>query len=449
MIIQNKSALAATPFRHLALDIIEAGIGRVLPSVIMQDALSFDRTRKTLGIKGDTYPLSGGRVIVIGGGKASGRMARSLEAILGPENILDGVITCKADIPETGKIQIIAAGHPLPDARGVAGVEQMLYLRNQYSIGEHDLVLCLISGGGSALMPCPAEGVTLQDKQAVTSLLLSSRAEINEINIVRKHLSCTKGGRLGKYFAPAPVVSLILSDVIGNDLSAIASGPTFPDSSTFAAAYHVLEKYELTALAPRAVIELLEKGIRGLIEETPKRLDNCHNYIIGDVTLALQAMAQKAAEMGYHPCIITSEQKGDTSAVARLRATQIMKGASGAYDVFLIGGESTLKLPDKPGKGGRNQHYATVSLLTMQDYSGEWAMASVGTDGTDFLPDVAGAIVDSQSARSLISRNIDIREYLTRCDSNTLLAKIGNSLIVTGDTGTNVGDITVYILKRN
>lgn len=298
-------------------------------------------------------------------------------------------------------------------------------------------------------MPCPAGGISLQDKQSVTGLLLASGADINEINIVRKHLSCIKGGRLGMFYAPATVISLILSDVIGNDLSTIASGPTFPDSSTFSEAYQVLEKYVLTNRVPRTVTGLLEKGCRGLIEETPRVLDNCHNYIIGDVNLALQAMAQKAVEMGYRPRIITAEQQGETTAVAEWRMQQILNAESGPFNVFLVGGETTLKVPLTAGKGGRNQHYAAVSLMTMQDYTGEWALASVGTDGTDFLPDTAGAVVDGQSARSLARQNIDIREYLANCDSNTLLAKAGNSLIVTGDTGTNVGDIIVYFLKRN
>ena len=181
--------------------------------------------------------------------------------------------------------------------------------------------------------------------------------------------------------------------------------------------------------------------------ETPKALDNCRNYIIGDNNLALQAMAQKASEVGFHPYIITAEQKGDTSDVAWLRAGEIINAERTKYDVFLLGGETTLRLPELAGTGGRNQHYAAVSLLAMKEYAGEWAMASVGTDGSDFLPDIAGAIVDNTSLRSLRSKNVDVQSYLNRCDSNTLLKKLGNSLISTGNTGTNVGDVIVYILK--
>ena len=176
-------------------------------------------------------------------------------------------------------------------------------------------------------------------------------------------------------------------------------------------------------------------------------LDNCHNYIIGDNNLALQAMAQKAREMGYRPKIITAEQKGDTSTVALSRAIEIINAGGSDYNAFLLGGETTLQLPEVPGKGGRNQHYAAVSLLAMKDYPDEWVVASVGTDGSDYLPDVAGAIVDNTSLHSLTKNDINVRQYIDRCDSYTLLKKLGNSLIETGDTGTNVGDIMVYLLK--
>ncbi len=448
MIIKNKAELATTEIRSVALEIIEAGISRVLPSVIMPAAVSYDRNHRVLIVNGDIYHVSGGRIFVIGGGKASGLMAENLENILGTETITDGLVACKDNAYNTGRIRIIRSSHPVPGQNGVEAVRQMLHLKEQYSIDGNDTVLCLISGGGSALMPYPAEGISLQDKQAVTRLLLASGADINEINAVRKHLSGVKGGRLGYYLAPARVLSLILSDVIGNDLSTIASGPTFPDSSTFADAYGILGKYKLLADTPDSVVELLEQGRRGLLEETPEVLNNCHNYIIGDNTLALQAMAGKARELGRRPFIITAEQKGDTAAAARLTAEQIIQGENKADDVFLLGGETTLKVPESPGVGGRNQHYAAVSLLAMREYPGEWAVVSIGTDGSDYLPDVAGAIVDNNSLEAAVKRNMDVQRYIENCDSNTLLRMTGNSLIATGNTGTNVCDVIVYVLDR-
>jgi glycerate 2-kinase len=288
-IIKNRDQLETTDLRRKALDIVEAGIERVLPSAIMQSALDFDRASATITVNNDQYKLRG-RLFVIGAGKASGLMAETLEKIVGPAAITAGLIIEKAS-PEdfaTTTTRIVQAGHPLPDQRGVNATQEMLALKQQYTIGADDLVLCLISGGGSALMACPLEGISLEDKRAATSLLISCGADIDDINAVRKHLSGTKGGRLAKHFGPARVVSLILSDVIGNNLSVIASGPTYADQSTFTDAYGVLQKYQLGDKVPGSVMAVLQKGCRGEIAETPKTVDNAHNYIIGDVRMALE-----------------------------------------------------------------------------------------------------------------------------------------------------------------
>jgi len=449
MIIKNKHELSITELRKQALDIIEAGIARVLPPAIVKSAVSYDSARRVLTVCDYAYHLSQGRIFVVGGGKASGLMAETLENIIAPDNISAGFVTCncKSSDYKTSQIKIIPAGHPVPDQRGIDGVKQMLALRERYLIDENDLVICLISGGGSALMPCPVDGVNLKDKQRITELLLGCGAEIHEINAVRKHLSKTKGGRLGHFYSPATVVSLILSDVIGNDLDVIASGLTFPDSSTFSDACIVLERYDLLSKAPKGVIDFLERGCQSKVEETPKSLGNCHNYIIGDNTLALEAMVKKANDMGFAPCIVTAQQKGDTTTMAQFRAIEILSARYTGYNVVLIGGETTPKLPATAGKGGRNQHYAAVSMLAMKEYAGEWVVVSVGTDGSDFLPGVAGGIVDNNSLGNARAKGIDVKSYLDRYDSNTLLRKIGGSLIVTGNTGTNVGDVIVYALK--
>jgi glycerate 2-kinase len=208
-IIKNRDKLGTTVLRRQALDIIEAGIERVLPSSIMRSAVSFDRSTSTLSISSDKYAL-GGRLFVIGAGKASGLMAQTLVQIVGPDVVRAGLIIEKASPGEfaTANIRVVQAGHPIPDRRGVEATLEMLDLKQQYAIGKDDLVLCLISGGGSALMPCPVEGISVEDKQVVTALLLACGADISEINSVRKHLSRTKGGRLAQYFAPAQVPML-------------------------------------------------------------------------------------------------------------------------------------------------------------------------------------------------------------------------------------------------
>ena len=447
MIIKNRDELSTTEMRKQALDILESAINRILPPNIMKSALRYDTTGRMLTVSGDTYSLSRGRLFVIGGGKASGLMAETLETIIPPENISAGVVNSKSRNYKTSTIKIVPAGHPIPDQRGIGGVKEMLALKERYHINENDLILCLISGGGSALMPYPVDEIDLASKQKITELLLSSGAEITEINTVRKHLSQIKGGRLGRFFSPATVVSLLLSDVTSNNLSVIASSPTFPDPSTFSDAYSVLTKYSLLETAPEKVTGYLRKGCQGNAKETPKTLDNCHNYIIGDNRLALEAMARKAEEAGFTPFIVTAEQRGETTTAARSRANELLSAKYATYSAILIGGETTPKLPANAGKGGRNQHYAAVSMLAMKQYPGKWVMASVGTDGSDFLADVAGAMVDANSLDSAKARGIDIKAYLSRYDSHTLLAKIGRSLVRTGDTGTNVGDVIIYLLK--
>ena len=196
---------------------------------------------------------------------------------------------------------------------------------------------------------------------------------------------------------------------------------------------------------PKGVVDYLRQGCRGEVAETPKALNNCYSYVIGDNRVALEAMREKAGETGFAPCIVTAEQKGDTAAVARSRASEIISSKYSGHDAILIGGETAPRLPAGAGKGGRNQHYAAVSMLAMEQYPGEWVAVSLGTDGSDFLPDVAGAIVDNSSLEN--AGGIDVAGYLDRYDSNTLLNMIGDSLIITGPTGTNVGDVILYLLK--
>ena len=324
MIIKNRNNLVKTDARERVLQIIEAGITRVLPLNIMMNAVSYDTASQNITVNGDVFRSAEGRIFVIGGGKATGLMAQALERIIGTQNIVAGVVSCKGRHFKTRRIKTIIGGHPIPDQRGVDGVTEMLALKQVYSIGKNDVVICLLSGGGSSLMPYPVKEVSLSDKQKITELLIGSGAEIGEINVVRKHLSRIKGGRLGDFYFPATVITLILSDVIGNDLTTIASGPTFPDLSTFSDAYDVLKRYGLLAKAPRSVADFIRKGLHGDLAETPKTLTNCYNYIIGDNSLALDAMSKKAKDIGLSPHILTTRQKGDTTAVAQSRAGEVL-----------------------------------------------------------------------------------------------------------------------------
>lgn len=447
MIIKNSAEIGSTPLRRQAVEILEAGIESVLPSNVLTKSIAYFAGHNMLAVNGRFYN-PGKRIFVIGGGKASGEMAEVIETILPQSILIDGLVIDKSSNFKTQKIKVVNAGHPIPDNRGEQAVKEMLSLKDKYGIGECDTVICLLSGGGSALMPYPAEGITLEDKQSVTDTLLSCGAEIAEINIVRKHLSRIKGGWLGRFFAPARVITLIISDVIGNDLSTIASGPTYPDTTTYKDALAVIDKYNLADKLPVKVITLLRNGALGRILETPKHLDNCDNYIIADSKPVLEAMNQKASELGFNPFVITSEQKGETTAVAVNRALEILNGKYREYDALIIGGETTPVLPQNCGIGGRNQHYVIASLPILKNLPWEWVLAAMGTDGCDFMPGVAGAIADNGTVQSIEDSSIDVESYICHYDSNTLFKSIGNSLIVTGDTGTNVGDVMLYLLKK-
>jgi len=447
VIIKNREELITSGQRARAVELIEAGISRVLPSNLMRASVKYNHGQKRLSVNGHKYDLSRGRVFVVGGGKASGSMAVELEKIVGPGSITAGIVNCKSAEHGTGKIKVVQAGHPVPDAAGVEGVREMLSMKARYGMGKGDLVISLISGGGSALLPCPVNGVALEDKQVITQLLLGCGADIKEINMVRKHLSLIKGGGLAGFYAPARVISLIISDVVGDDLDVIASGPSVPDPSTYRDALGVLQKYNLLEKTPRGAVDFIRRGCIGLQAETPKRLRNCTNHIIGNNRLALEAMAGEASDLGIKPCIVTSEMRGDTSEYAYGMAAKVKEGRFKGFGVLLIGGETTPTLPENAGKGGRNQHYAAVSMLAMQGYTPPWLVASAGTDGSDYLPDVAGAIVDDRSLAATTAAGLDAADYIERFDSNTLFTGMGRSLIITGPTGTNVSDILLYLLS--
>jgi glycerate-2-kinase len=332
----------------------------------------------------------------------------------------------------------------------------MFALKRKYSIQENDLIICLISGGGSALMCYPAQGITLLDKQKITDLLIRTGADIKEINLVRKCLSEIKAGGLTRFFAPARIVGLIISDVVGNELDVIASGPSASCSLNFHSAYNVLKKYNLFSKSPKSVVRFLKDKSNDAAQSKKKIARDCDNYIIGDITTALEAMANYAKANGLKPIIIKKPMSGDTNNLARLMANKIIKGKYSGYNIIISGGETSLKLPKKTGKpafvkatageGGRNQHYVAATMLAMEKYAGEWAFAAANSDGADYLKGIAGAIIDNNSFIVARDKKIDIASYLKKYNSYGLMKRMGNSLIITGDTGTNVGDIAVYAI---
>jgi hydroxypyruvate reductase len=392
------------------------------------------------------------RVLVIGAGKASARMARALEKLLGAR-ISGGLINTKyGHLARLRRIELNECGHPVPDQAGVDGARRIAEIAA--SAGERDLVICLVSGGGSALLPLPVDGVTLEEKQETTRLLLACGATIHEINAVRKHISAVKGGQLARLAAPATVLALLLSDVIGDPLDVIASGPAAPDDSTYAAAWRVVEKYGLAGRIPASVRARLEAGLRGEAPETPKPGDPCfartQNLIVGSNRLAVDAAVRRARELGYKPLVLSTMIEGETREVAQVHAAvarEILASGRPAKPPCCVisGGETTVTLKGD-GLGGRNQEFALACAIALDGLPGAVAFSG-GTDGTDGPTDAAGAIADGRTVRRATASGLDPARFLARNDSYHFFEALGD-LVKTGPTGTNVMDVRLLLVAR-
>ncbi|MEJ2723939.1 MAG: glycerate kinase [Deltaproteobacteria bacterium] len=391
------------------------------------------------------------RVFLVGGGKATARMAKAVEDLLG-KRIVAGVVNVKYGFTEAlSRTEIVEAGHPLPDQNGVAGTKHILEILR--AAEEKDLVFSLISGGGSALLVQPVDGITLEEKQAVTRSLLACGASIDEINAVRKHISSSKGGQLARAAYPATTLNLMLSDVVGDRADVIASGPFVPDTSTFEEAWAVLEKYRLGNV-PRAVRDYLQKGMAGKVPETPKAgnpiFDKVSHLIIGSNISALEAASEEAERMGYASLILSSMVEGETREVARVHtaiAKEVLKsGRPLPPPVCIIsGGETTVTIKGK-GLGGRNQEFCLASVLDLEGLPQRAVLLSGGTDGNDGPTDAAGAIVDPATARRAREQGLSASEYLERNDAYHFFQKAGG-LLMTGPTKTNVMDVRIILVK--
>ncbi len=378
-------------------------------------------------------------------------MTRAVETAIYPAFVPRGLVNVKyghtAPVPRF--ISLNECGHPVPDCRGVAGAREIEKILDQLT--ETDILFVLVSGGASALLPAPAGGLTLEEKQRTTELLLRAGADIYEMNTVRKHLSSLKGGQLARRAFPATVVSLILSDVIGNKLDVIGSGLTAPDPSTFGDALDVLKKYGLEQSMPTAVVERLKRGASGEIAGPPKTrgtFRNCvHNVVVGSNRLAIRKAAEAAQALGYRTLILSSTLQGETREVARVHAEILREvidtGNPVASPACLIsGGETTVTVRGR-GKGGRNQEFALSAAIALEGLRNAVILAA-GTDGTDGPTDAAGAIVDGSSASRAAAMGLSLSDHLDRNDAYPLLEKLGD-LFKTGGTGTNVMDLNIML----
>ncbi len=412
------------------LDAVEAAIKSAEPASLVRKAVQYSHGSATVqDIHGKKQTFSNfNDVYAVGAGKAAAAMADELCSIL---KVTEAAITVPYGIkPRDSRIQFVQASHPVPDENGIMGTKRILQILKKAR--KNDLVFVLVSGGGSALMPLPAGRLELADKQRITAGLLASGATIHEINVVRKHLSEVKGGQLVRHVA-GTAVSLVISDVIGDDLAAIASGPTFPDSSTFADARDIIRRYNVAGDSDPAVRHLMD-GAAGKIAETPKPGDpvfgRVHNFLVGNNSVACRAAADSLKRDGFKVKYLGSDFGGPAADFGRLMASKAADLEP--LHAIVAGGETVVRLGEKSGRGGRNQEAALAFALDLQDSS--VVAAFVGTDGIDGNSDAAGALVSARTERK------GMEQYLENHDSYNALK---NSLLFTGLTGTNVNDIAI------
>lgn len=447
-LIRNGETKLNRKARALALRSLESALNAVDPKQIIKSKLLLKNL--TLHVDGYSIDLKKFKnIYVIGGGKASGSMAEALEQVLG-NSITNGLVNVpRSSKNKTDIIKLHEASHPIPDEAGVEGTRRMLKIAEQAK--EDDLVICLISGGGSSLMPLPRGKISIADKKKITNVLLKCGATINEINTVRKHISDFKGGWLAKKAYPATILNLILSDVVGDPLDFIASGPTVPDSTTFGDAIKVLKKYRLWSKASASIRKVLSDGEKGFIPETPKTDDEAfkrvYNVVVGNNRLASLTAQEYLKSECLNTLLLTSTLEGEARHVGTMLASIVHEVSVSGNPVpkpagIIAGGETTVTVTGK-GLGGRNQEIALAAAQKLNDMNGV-VVASLSTDGVDGPTDAAGAIADGKTLVRAAKMGLTPEEYLAENDSYHFFSKLGD-LIFTGPTGTNVNDVSVIV----
>jgi len=448
-IIKNRNALLSHGIvegRKIALDVIEHALTAIDSYQVVKTFVTLQGSILRVGSL--TYDLSKIRdIYIVGGGKGSSSIAEGLEHILGDRVKKGLVIEKRGQSRKLRGVNVIEAGHPVPDEEGVKGSEKIIEIAKNAK--REDLFFACITGGCSALMTLPAEGIILEDVKKVTELLLMCGAEIQEINAVRKHISQVMGGRLALHIHPAEVIGLIVVD----EVAGLPWGPTVADTTTFRDAISVLEKYALWERVPDSVRKHLEKADPK--EETPKLKDldrggvKVHNFVLANSENVCEAARKRAEELGYNSMILSAVMEGESREVGIALAGIARESEKNGRPlkppcVLIVGGETTVTITGEPGEGGRNQEFALAASLKI-DGSRRIVIASVGTDGTDGPTDIAGGIVDGFTVQRARERNIDLFQNLTRHNSSYVFRQLDDA-IFTGPTGTNVMDLRLLVV---
>jgi glycerate 2-kinase len=440
--------------KRMAKDVFLKALSAVDPSRILKDRIRIENDRlliKTEGGSEKVFDLNGvDKIFLVGTGKASSSMAQAVEEIF-EDRITKGVITTKyGHLLPLKKTEIIEAGHPLPDRKGYEGAKKIQRLLKES--GPKDLVIFLLSGGGSALLPFPADHIELKEKQEVTQLLLDCGADIKEINTIRKHISRMKGGWLAKWAYPSTVLGFILSDVVGDRLDVIGSGPTVPDPSTFEEAWEILNRYDLLNEIAPSIRKHLQLGKEGKVEETPKPqevvFERVYNSLLGSNILALLAAKEEATAFGFNTLVLSSSIEGETREAARFHTAIAKEVISTGNPIplpacILSGGETTVTIKGK-GLGGRNQEFVLAGALEINGVE-KVVLLSGGTDGTDGPTDATGAVADHTTVQRAKSMGLDPNFYLDNNDAYPFFQKLGD-LLITGPTHTNVMDVRILLV---
>ena len=438
-------------------NLFQTGVAAADPFIAVKQAIQVHQATISLGRHEQLRTGNWSKIHLLAFGKAAGKMASAALDSL-PLSLLANkgiVVTPYESVQDLAHVEVLGAGHPLPDAAGWQAAKQIAAKAKAAKADE--LVLVLVSGGGSALLPLPVDGISLAEKIATTDLLLASGANINAINCVRKHLSQLKGGGLAKFAKDADLHALILSDVLGDDVSAIASGPTVPDQTSFQDALDVLNRYQVWPDLPDSVKNYLRQGLQGLQPETPKAdADYFHSKtytLVGSNQISLNALVKQAQAIGYQVDVFSQQLCGE----ARIAAEKLLDYALKLTDqglsqpiAIVAGGETTVSLGVKPGKGGRNQELALAFALAAERHKlgQHWTFLSGGTDGRDGPTDAAGAIVDPSSLQRMRQAGIEPLLMLQQHNAYYSL-KASHDLLITGATGTNVADLQILLLHPN